>query len=79
MKKINWKDAPTEQENDKMKRQMVYGEKIMIARMEFADGFTVPWHDYENEQITEVQEGIERPLVWKDSSALIHSGAKELK
>jgi len=28
----------------------------MIAKMEFEDGFTVPWHSHENEQITEVIE-----------------------
>lgn len=66
MNKINWNDVPTEQVNEKMKRQMVYGEKIMIARMEFEDGFTVPWHDHENEQITEVQEGILR--FWFDDN-----------
>ena len=30
----------------------------MIARMEFEDGFTVPWHSHENEQITYVLEGV---------------------
>jgi quercetin dioxygenase-like cupin family protein len=57
MQKINWNSIPTEQVNEKMKRQFVHGEKIMIARMEFEDGFTVPWHSHENEQITEVIEG----------------------
>ena len=60
MEKKNWKDIPIEQVNEKMKRQFIYGEKIMIARMEFEDGFTVPWHSHENEQITEVFEGILR-------------------
>jgi quercetin dioxygenase-like cupin family protein len=32
----------------------------MIAKMEFQDGFTVPWHVHENEQITEVIEGVLR-------------------
>ena len=32
----------------------------MIARMEFSDGFVVPWHSHENEQITEVIEGVLR-------------------
>lgn len=57
MEKIKWGEVKQEQVNAKMKRQFVHGEKIMIARMEFEDGFTVPWHSHENEQITEVQEG----------------------
>ena len=57
MQKINWNTIPVEQVNDKMKRQFIHGEKIMIAKMEFEDGFTVPWHSHENEQITEVTAG----------------------
>ena len=66
MKKINWADIPVEQVNPKMKRQFIHGEKVMIARMEFEDGFTVPWHSHDNEQITEVQEGLLR--FWFDDN-----------
>ncbi len=65
MSKINWNDVKEEQVNPKMKRKFIYGEKIMIARMEFEDGFTVPWHSHENEQITEVQQGTLR--FWFDN------------
>ncbi len=60
MEKINWNNIPIEQVNPKMKRQFIHGEKIMIAKMEFEDGFTVPWHSHENEQVTEVLEGVMR-------------------
>ncbi len=60
MNKINWGNVPVEQVNAKMKRQFIHGEKVMIAKMEFEDGFIVPWHSHENEQITEVMEGILR-------------------
>lgn len=60
MEKINWSDVKAEQVNPKMKRQFIHGEKIMIAKMEFEDGFIVPWHSHENEQVTEVYEGILR-------------------
>ena len=60
MQKINWNDVPVEQVNPKMKRQFINGEKIMIAKMEFEDGFMVPWHSHDNEQITAVQEGVLR-------------------
>ena len=60
MQKISWSDIPVEQVNPKMKRQLIHGEKVMIAKMEFEDGFMVPWHSHDNEQITEVQEGLLR-------------------
>lgn len=70
MSKINWDKVKMEQVNPKMKRKFIYGEKIMIARMEFEDGFTVPWHTHENEQITEVQEGTLR--FWFDNDEKNH-------
>jgi quercetin dioxygenase-like cupin family protein len=66
MQKINWNNVTEEQVNPKMKRKFIYGEKIMIAKMEFEDGFSVPWHSHENEQITEVFEGVLR--FWFDDS-----------
>jgi quercetin dioxygenase-like cupin family protein len=65
MKKVNWNELPVEQVNPKMKRKFIHGEKVMIAKMEFEDGFTVPWHSHENEQITEVYEGVLR--FWFDN------------
>ena len=66
MQKISWNNIPVEQVNDKMKRQFIHGEKVMIAKMEFEDGFTVPWHSHDNEQITEVLEGTLR--FWFDDN-----------
>ena len=60
IEKISWNNVPVEQVNEKMKRQFIHGEKVMIAKMEFADGFEVPWHSHDNEQITEVFEGVLR-------------------
>jgi quercetin dioxygenase-like cupin family protein len=60
MEKIIWKNIKEEEVNPKMKRKFIYGEKIMIAKMEFEDGFMVPWHSHENEQITEVTQGVIR-------------------
>jgi quercetin dioxygenase-like cupin family protein len=57
LKKINWQDVPTEDVAPKMARQIVSGDKIMIARMKFKDGFLVPLHSHENEQITQVLSG----------------------
>lgn len=66
MQKNNWNNIPVDQVNDKMKRQLIYGEKIMVAKLEFVDGFTVPWHSHENEQVTEVIEGVLR--FWFDDN-----------
>ncbi len=55
--KINWDAVPTEQVTPQMQRKLVYGDKVMIARMKFNDGFRVPMHSHENEQITQVISG----------------------
>jgi quercetin dioxygenase-like cupin family protein len=70
MSKINWNEVREEQVNPQMKRKFIYGEKIMIARMEFTDGFVVPWHSHDNEQITEVIEGTLR--FWFDNDDQNH-------
>ncbi len=71
IKKINWDDVPVEQVNPKMKRKLVYGDKVMIARMQFKDGFEVPLHSHENEQITEVQSGTIRFWFGADEATVI--------
>lgn len=60
IKKQKWDEIPEEQVNPKMKRKLVFGEKVMIAKMKFKDGFVVPLHSHENEQITEVTSGTMR-------------------
>ncbi|MBT8220401.1 MAG: cupin domain-containing protein [Bacteroidia bacterium] len=76
IKKINWDEVPEEEVNPKMRRRIVYGEKIMIAKMRFKDGFLVPLHSHENEQITEVLSGTIR--FWfgenKEQQLDIHAG-----
>lgn len=55
--KINWNEVPVEEVNPRMKRQIVTGEKLMIARMQFKDGFLVPQHHHFHEQVTQVISG----------------------
>ena len=57
IEKLNWDKIPTEEVTPLMSRQIVAGEKMMIARMKFKDGFLVPLHSHENEQITSVISG----------------------
>lgn len=76
VEKIKWDDVPVEQVNPKMQRQLVYGGKIMIAKVKFKDGYVVPLHKHENEQITQVQKGTIR--FWfgenKEQQIDVHAG-----
>ncbi len=58
--KISWDEVPVEHVTPKMERKLVYGDKVMIAKMKFKDGFLVPLHEHENEQITQVISGVIR-------------------
>ena len=55
--KINWSAVPIEEVNPSMKRQIITGEKLMVARMHFKDGFLVPLHQHVHEQVTQVVSG----------------------
>jgi quercetin dioxygenase-like cupin family protein len=55
--KLNWQTVPVEVVNPSMSRQIVLGEKLMIARMQFKDGFRVPLHFHVHEQVTQVISG----------------------
>jgi quercetin dioxygenase-like cupin family protein len=55
--KLNWSSVPTEIVNPSMSRQIIYGEKLMIAKMKFKDGFIVPLHHHVHEQVSQVISG----------------------
>lgn len=66
VKKLNWDSIPVEHVTDKMQRQLVYGENVMVAKMKFKDGFKVPLHSHINEQVTNVLSGTIRFWFGKD-------------
>jgi len=76
VQKINWEEVPIEQVTPEMERKLVYGEKIMIAKMKFKDGFEVPLHHHENEQVSQVISGTMR--FWfgadKEETMDLHAG-----
>jgi len=76
VKKIKWSEVPAEEVTPMMTRRMIYGEKIMIAKMNFKDGFRVPLHHHENEQVTEVKSGTIRFWFGEDKSQVmdLHAG-----
>lgn len=76
LEKLSWENIPTETVNPSMERKIVSGEKMMIARMKFKDGFLVPLHNHVHEQITQVISGSIR--FWfgetKDQVMDLHAG-----
>ena len=64
--KINWDDVEEEQVNPMIKRKMIWGDKVMISKLELSDGCIVPQHEHENEQVTQVISGTIRFWLGKD-------------
>jgi quercetin dioxygenase-like cupin family protein len=54
---IRLKDLPVEQVNPLLDRQLVTGQRSMLARIILRKGCVVPLHSHDNEQITYVLEG----------------------
>ena len=54
---IRLKDLPVEQVNPLLDRQLVTGQRSMLARIILRKGCLVPLHSHDNEQITYVLEG----------------------
>ena len=56
-KYIPWKNVEHEQLNPLIGREMVVGDKIMLARVFLKKGAHVPLHQHHNEQVTYILEG----------------------
>ena len=54
---VRFNDSPAEQINPLFDRQLVHGERSMLARIILRAGCVVPLHSHDNEQITYVLEG----------------------
>ena len=57
LEKINWNDVPVEEVTPSMTRKIITGEKLMIAKIKFKDGFLVPLHHHVHEQTPQVISG----------------------
>lgn len=57
VKHIQWDKLPTESLNPFMDRQMVVGDKVMVARVLLKKGGVVPMHHHHNEQISYIESG----------------------
>jgi unsaturated pyranuronate lyase len=56
-KYIPWNQVQREPLNDKIDREMVVGDKVMLARVFIKKGGHVPEHHHHNEQVTYILEG----------------------
>jgi len=52
-----WSEVEKEQVNPSLKRQMIHGETMTVARLEMKKGAFVPVHSHHNEQITTLEKG----------------------
>lgn len=57
LQSFNWEEIELETVNPSMRRRIVTGEKMTVARIYLADGFVVPMHSHVHEQITQVISG----------------------
>lgn len=57
VKHIQWETLPTESLNPMIARQMVVGDKVMVARVLIKKGGIVPMHHHHNEQISYIESG----------------------
>ena len=56
-KHYRWAELPAERLKGGLSRRLITSERMMIAHVHFKKGDEVPWHSYENEQITYILEG----------------------
>ena len=57
LKYIPWSQVEREKLNELIEREMVVGEKVMLARVYLRKGAHVPKHYHHNEQVTYILEG----------------------
>ncbi|MGB9103698.1 MAG: cupin domain-containing protein [Terriglobales bacterium] len=73
LKYTRWSDVELEHLNPQLDRQMITGEKLMIARVLLKKGVIVPEHSHENEQLTYILEGALK--FWIDGREIVvHAG-----
>lgn len=71
---ICWNEVELETVNAAMQRRIVTGDRMTVARIWFKDGFRVPMHSHEQEQITQVVSGTMRFHFGADRDETIEIG-----
>jgi quercetin dioxygenase-like cupin family protein len=75
---LQWDRVPMETVNPMMRRQIITGELMTVARIYFRDGFLVPKHSHHNEQITQVVSGLMKFRIGEDGDESIDVGPGEV-
>lgn len=57
MEKVPWESVKTEKLSETISRQMIYGDKAMVAKIFLKKGAVVPAHKHEAEQLTWIMGG----------------------
>ena len=76
--KLSWSKVDVEEVNSSLKRQIIYGKNIMVAKMKIKDGFIVPLHHHENEQLSQVISGSIRFWFGEDREQTLDLNAGEV-
>lgn len=71
---ISWDEVELETVNPQMQRRIVTGERVTVARIYFKDGFLVPLHSHEQEQVTQVISGRMRFSIGADREKVVDLG-----
>ncbi len=71
---LNWDQVPMETVNPMMRRQIITGELMTVARIYFKDGFLVPMHSHHNEQITQVISGLMKFRLGENGETVVEVG-----
>src|SRR5260370_22515459 len=72
-KHVAWKNVEREQLNPLIGREMLIGDKIMLARVIMKKGAHVPLHHHHNEQVTYILEGALKFEI-DGKEIVVHSG-----
>ena len=57
LEKVTWESVKKEPLSETISRQMVYGERAMVAKIFLKKGAVVPAHKHESEQLTWIMSG----------------------
>jgi quercetin dioxygenase-like cupin family protein len=73
-----WDDLPAELLNPQLRRRLITTERMMIAHVYLEQGYVVPRHEHENEQLTYILEGKLRFWLGDDESEVVDVAAGEV-
>lgn len=71
---LHWETVRLEQVNPSMRRRIVTGEHMTVAKIWLQDGFLVPQHSHHQEQITQVISGVMRFAFGADREEVVEVG-----